>query len=74
MLLALTISARAADPIAEARRLYNLGQYDAALKLATEALAVQGRADEARVVLGVSIWSAFASRRILTILPKRAPR
>ena len=52
MLLALTGSAFAADPIAEARRLYNLGQYDAALKMATEALSVQGRADEARVVLG----------------------
>ena len=52
ILLALTVSARAADPIAEARRLYNLGQYDAALKMATEALSVQGRADEARVVLG----------------------
>jgi tetratricopeptide (TPR) repeat protein len=52
MMLAFTVSAGAADPIAEARRLYNLGQYDAALKLATEALAVPGRADEARVVLG----------------------
>jgi hypothetical protein len=52
MLLALTIAARAADPIAEARRLYNLGQYDGALKMAAEALSVQGRADEARVVLG----------------------
>ena len=52
VLLALTAAATAADPLAEARRLYNLGQYDAALKLATEALAMPGRADEARVVLG----------------------
>jgi tetratricopeptide (TPR) repeat protein len=52
MMLALTIAVAAADPIAEARRLYNLGQYDAALKLANEALAIPGRADEARVVLG----------------------
>src|SRR4029453_9307067 len=52
VLLALTGSAFAADPIAEARRLYNLGAYDGALKMATGGLAVQGRADEARVVLG----------------------
>jgi hypothetical protein len=46
------VALRAADPIAEARRLYNLGQYDSAVKLATEGLAVPGRANEARVVLG----------------------
>jgi tetratricopeptide (TPR) repeat protein len=49
---ATAVSAWAADPIAEARRLYNLGQYDSALKLAHEALAMPGRSDEARVVLG----------------------
>jgi tetratricopeptide (TPR) repeat protein len=52
ILLAISTAASAADPLAEARRLYNLGQYDAALKLATEALAMPGRTDEARVVLG----------------------
>lgn len=44
--------ATAADPLAEARRLYNLAQYETAAKLAREATAVPARADAARVVLG----------------------
>jgi hypothetical protein len=42
----------AADPLAEARRLYNLGQYESAERLAREAAAIPSRADAARVVLG----------------------
>jgi hypothetical protein len=44
--------AAAADPLLEARRLYNLAQYEMAAKLAREATAVAARADAARVVLG----------------------
>ena len=42
----------AADLLAEARRLYNLGQYATAEKVAREAAAVPATADAARVVLG----------------------
>jgi hypothetical protein len=42
----------AADPLVEARRLYNLAQYEKAEKLAREATAIPSRADAARVVLG----------------------
>ena len=52
LLVALAAPASAADPIAEARRLYNLGQYEAAERLAREAMAVAATADTARVVLG----------------------
>jgi len=45
-------TARAADPLGEARRLYNAGRYDAAALAAHEALALEGQADAARVVLG----------------------
>jgi tetratricopeptide (TPR) repeat protein len=44
--------ARAADALAEARRLYNLGQYDNAIKYAREALKMPATAESARVVLG----------------------
>lgn len=44
--------AQAADPLAEARRLYNLGQYDNAIKYAAEAVKVPATAESARVVLG----------------------
>src|SRR5690242_15288570 len=44
--------AAAADPLAEARRLYNLGQYDNAAKLAREAIKVPATAESARLVLG----------------------
>jgi hypothetical protein len=42
----------AADPLVEARRLYNLGQYETAERLAREAAAIPSRTDAARVVLG----------------------
>jgi hypothetical protein len=51
-LLILVPTVQAADPLAEARRLYNAGQYEAAARAAREALAVEGYADAARVVLG----------------------
>ena len=44
--------ARAADPLAEARRLYNLGQYDGAAKMAREAIKLTATAESARLVLG----------------------
>jgi tetratricopeptide (TPR) repeat protein len=42
----------AADPLAEARRLYNSGQFDAAEQLALEAIKAPGMAEGARLVLG----------------------
>jgi tetratricopeptide (TPR) repeat protein len=42
----------AADPLAEARRLYNLGQYENAAKLAREAIKLTSSAESARLVLG----------------------
>lgn len=53
-LLLLTIAGPvlAADPLIEARRLYNLGQYETAERLAREAAAIPARTDAARVVLG----------------------
>jgi hypothetical protein len=45
-------AAAAADPLTEARRLYNLAQYEAAERMAREALAVPASAGAARVVLG----------------------
>lgn len=50
MLPVVTVSA--ADPLAEARRLYNLGEYNAAEQAAREALKLPGLAESARVVLG----------------------
>lgn len=44
--------ALAADQLAEARRLYNAGQYDSAEQAAREALKVAGTAEGARLVLG----------------------
>ena len=44
--------ARAADPLAEARRLYNQGQYDTAARYAEEALKVPASAEAARLVFG----------------------
>jgi hypothetical protein len=43
---------RAADPLGDARRLYNQGQYDAAEKAARDAFRVPASAEGARVVLG----------------------
>jgi hypothetical protein len=50
---------RAADPLAEARRLYNLGEYDAAERAAREAVRAAGSADAARVVLGRVLLERF---------------
>ena len=52
LLLAIARPAVAADPLVEARRLYNLGQYETAERLAREAAAIPARTDAARVVLG----------------------
>ena len=45
-------AAAAADALAEARRSYNLGDYEAAAEYAREAIKVPGTAASARVVLG----------------------
>jgi tetratricopeptide (TPR) repeat protein len=42
----------AADPLAEARRLYNLGQYDTAVRYAREAMKVPATMESGRLVLG----------------------
>ena len=44
--------AHAADGLSEARRLYNLGQYDSAARLAREAMKVPATIESARLVLG----------------------
>jgi tetratricopeptide (TPR) repeat protein len=55
-LLALAVfgvaTAVAADPLAEARRLYNLGQYENAARYAQEAMKMSATMDSARIVLG----------------------
>jgi hypothetical protein len=45
-------SAEAADPLAEARRLYNLGQFDTAARYAREAMNVAATVEGGRLVLG----------------------
>jgi hypothetical protein len=55
LVLAVLLAARAfaaADPLAEARRLYNSGQFDAAEQAALEALKAPGMSEGARLVLG----------------------
>ncbi len=53
LLLSLCIgSAVAADPLSEARRLYNQALYEQAEKLARDVAAMPGRADAAHVVIG----------------------
>lgn len=51
-LLLVAPAVQAADPLAEARRLYNAGRYEAAARAARESMAIDGQADAARVVLG----------------------
>lgn len=51
-LLIPALPVEAADPLAEARRLYNSGQFDAAEQSALEALKAPGMAEGARLVLG----------------------
>jgi hypothetical protein len=48
----LAAPARAADPLSEARRLYNQGNFEGAERAALEAEKVPGSADSARVVIG----------------------
>jgi hypothetical protein len=62
LLLALVIFATlnaspavAADALAEARRFYNLGDYDAAAEYAREAIKVPGTAASGRLVLGAVV-------------------
>jgi hypothetical protein len=50
--LLLAAPLRAADPLSEARRLYNLGQYDAAERVARDAARTPATANGAGVVLG----------------------
>ena len=52
LLVIIAVPAHAADQLAEARRLYNLAQYEMAERLAREAAAVPARSDAAKVVLG----------------------
>jgi hypothetical protein len=52
LVLLLAVPAAAADQLAEARRLYNLAQYESAERLAREAVAAPTKTDAARVVLG----------------------
>lgn len=53
VVLALIVQpARGAEQLSEARRLYNLAQYEKAEQIAREATTVPNRADAARVVLG----------------------
>src|SRR5439155_24320575 len=49
---ALAPAARAEDALSEARRLYNLGEYDSAERLAREAARVPATANASGVVLG----------------------
>lgn len=58
-LLARPEAARAADPLHEARRLYNLAEYDAAERAAREAIRVGMSVDAAHVVLGRILLERF---------------
>ena len=51
--------AAAADPLAEARRLYNQGEYDTAARYAREAARVPATAESARLVLGRILLERF---------------
>jgi len=50
--LAATTAHAAIDPLAEARGLYNLGQYDTAARFAREAIKVPATTEAARLILG----------------------
>jgi tetratricopeptide (TPR) repeat protein len=52
VLLLTAVPVHAADPLSDARRLYNQGQFDAAEQAAREAARFPATADGARVVLG----------------------
>jgi hypothetical protein len=64
----------AAQPLAEARRLYNLGQHETAERTAREATESPNKADAGRVVLGRIQLERYVSRRILATLPPLAIR
>ena len=70
LLLTIAGPVAAADPLTEARRLYNLGQYETAERLAREAAAIPARTDAARVVLGriqLERYRQSADQRDLTM-------
>ena len=50
--LAAATAHAATDPLAEARRLYNLGQYDNAARFARDAMKLPATTDGARLILG----------------------
>src|SRR5690349_23288422 len=50
--LAVSVAQGAADPLAEARRLYNLGQYENAARFAREAIKVPAMTEGGRLILG----------------------
>ena len=50
--LAAATAHAATDPLAEARRLYNAGQYDNAARFARDAIKVPAMAEGARLILG----------------------
>ena len=50
--LAAATAHAATDPLAEARRLYNLGQYDNAIRFARDAMKLPATTDGARLILG----------------------
>jgi len=52
VVLTATASYAAADPLAEARRLYNAGQYDSAARVARDAVKVAATSEGARLILG----------------------
>ena len=52
VVLTATVAYGAADPLAEARRLYNAGQYDTAARVARDAVKVPALAEGARLILG----------------------
>ena len=52
VVLASAVVSAAGDPLAEARRLYNAGQYDSAERLAQDAMKVPAMTEPARLILG----------------------
>ena len=50
--LAAATAHAATDPLAEARRFYNLGQYDNAARFARDAMKLPATTDGARLILG----------------------
>jgi hypothetical protein len=61
--LALTSMAPEKDPLSRARELYNLHQYDAAIKAADEARRAPGAGDLASLILGRAYLERFRANR-----------